>query len=182
MYPHWRYVIENTLGPIRRVTTALSTATPERIDEHGARYGVDVEDSAATLIELESGAIGTILSSWATRVRRDDLLTFQIDGSKGSAIAGLHKCWTTTNAATPRTAHFNIATDMNVDYRASWQEVAEAGPFKNPYRIGWENFLRHLAIDAPLQADFAAGIRDVEFAEACYRSMTEGRWINLAAR
>ena len=182
MYPHWRYVIENTLGPIRRVTTALSTATPERIDEHGKRYTVDVEDNAATLVELESGAIGTILSSWATRVRRDDLLIFQIDGTKGSAIAGLHKCWTTTNAATPRTAHFSIAKDAGIDYRSHWAEVDDPGPFKNPYRIGWENFLRHLAAGAPLQADFAAGIRDVEFAEACYRSMKEGRWQSLAAR
>jgi predicted dehydrogenase len=182
MYPHWRYVIENTLGPIGRVVCSLSTATPERVDERGARYTVDVEDSAATLVELESGAIGAILSSWATRVRRDDLLTFQIDGTRGSAIAGLHKCWTTTNAATPRTAYFNIATDMGVDYRANWQEFADGGPFQNPYRIGWENFLRHLATGVPLQADFAAGIRDVEFAEACYQSMKDGRWVNLAAR
>ena len=83
---------------MRRVVTALATATPERIDEQGARYAVDVEDTASTIVELENGAIGTILSSWATRVRRDDLLTFQIDGTKGSAIAGLHRCWTLTNA------------------------------------------------------------------------------------
>jgi len=180
MFPHWRYVIENTLGPIRRVVTALSTATPERIDERGERYAVDVEDSASTLVELESGAIGTILASWATRVRRDDLLTFQIDGSKGSALAGLHRCWTTTNAQTPRTAHFNIASDMGVDYRANWQEVSDGGPYKNPYRIGWENFLRHLVTGAPMPADLAAGIRDVQFAQACYRSMKEGTWISLA--
>ena len=77
-------------------------------------------------------------------MRRDDLLTFQIDGTKGSAIAGLHRCWTTTGAQTPRTAHFSIATDLNVDYRANWHEVTDVGPFKNPYRIGWENFLRHV--------------------------------------
>ncbi|MEX2033934.1 MAG: Gfo/Idh/MocA family oxidoreductase, partial [Xanthobacteraceae bacterium] len=180
MFPHWRYVIENTLGPIRRVATALSTATPERIDERGERYAVDVEDSASTLIELASGAVGTILASWATRVRRDDLLTFQIDGSKGSALAGLHRCWTTTNAQTPRTAHFNIASDMGVDYRASWQEVSDGGPYKNPYRIGWENFLRHLVTGAPMPADLAAGIRDVQFAQACARSMKEGTWIGMS--
>jgi predicted dehydrogenase len=180
MYPHWRYVIENTLGPMRRVISSLSTATPARIDEKGARYDVDVDDNASTLIELESGAIGTILSSWATRVRRDDLLTFQIDGSNGSAIAGLHRCYTATNAQTPRTAHFSIATDLNVDYRANWEELADPGPFKNPYRIGWENFLRHLVTGAPMQADFAAGIRDVQFAEACYRSVKDGKWVSLA--
>ena len=179
MFPHWRYVIENTLGPIRRVATALSTATPERIDERGERYAVDVEDSASTLVELQSGAVGTILASWATRVRRDDLLTFQIDGAKGSAIAGLHRCWTTTNAQTPRTAHFNVASDMGVDYRANWQEVADGGPYKNPYRIGWENFLRHVVAGAPMPADLAAGIRDVQFAQACYRSMREGTWVSM---
>ena len=180
MYPHWRYVIENTLGPMRRVISSLSTATPARVDEQGARYDVDVDDNAATLIELESGATGTILSSWATRVRRDDLLTFQIDGTNASAVAGLHRCHTITSAQTPRTAHFSIATDLNIDYRAGWQEVADPGPFKNPYRIGWENFLCHLVTGAPMQADFAAGIRDVQFAEACYRSVKDGKWVSLA--
>jgi len=180
MYPHWRYVIENTLGPMRRVISSLSTATPARVDEQGARYDVDVDDNAATLIELESGATGTILSSWATRVRRDDLLTFQIDGTNASAVAGLHRCHTITSAQTPRTAHFSNATDLNIDYRAGWQEVADPGPFKNPYRIGWENFLCHLVTGAPMQADFAAGIRDVQFAEACYRSVKDGKWVSLA--
>jgi predicted dehydrogenase len=180
MYPHWRYVIENMLGPIRRVVTSMSTATPQRIDEQGARYDVDVEDNASTLIELENGATGVILSSWATRVRRDDLLTVQIDGTKASAIAGLHRCWTTTNAQTPRTAHFNIVTDMNVDYRANWHEVAAEGPYKNPYRIGWENFLPHVATGAPMKATLAAGVRDVQFAEACYQSMKDGKWISVA--
>ncbi len=182
MYPHWRYVIENTLGPIRRVATLLSTATPERIDERGERYTVDVEDTASTLVEMESGATGTILSSWATRVRRDDLLTFQIDGTKGSAIAGLHKCWTTTNAQIPRTAHFSITTDANIDYRSHWSEVADPGPFKNPYRIGWEDYLRHVVADTPLKADLAAGVRDVQFAEACYRSVREAAWVSLEPR
>jgi len=180
MYPHWRYVIENMLGPIRRVVTSMSTAIPERIDEGGARYDVDVEDNATTLIELESGATGTILSSWATRVRRDDLLTVQIDGTKASAIAGLHRCWTTTNAQTPRTAHFNIVTDMNIDYRANWHAVEAEGPYKNPYRIGWENFLPHVALGAQMKATLAAGVRDVQFAEACYQSMKDGKWISVA--
>jgi predicted dehydrogenase len=182
MYPHWRYLIENMLGPIRRVASVQSTATPIRVDERGSQYPVDVEDNAATLVELQSGAIGTIVASWATRVRRDDLLTVQIDGAQGSAVAGLHRCWVSTNAQTPRTAHFNIATDMGVDYRAHWNEVADGGPYKNPYRIGWESFLSHVVSNTPLPADFAAGIRDVEFAEACSRSMREGQWISLEPR
>src|SRR4051794_31715536 len=93
MYPHWRYVIERILGPIRRVVAARATAIPERVDESGAPYKVDVDDTSVTLAELASGAVGTIICSWATRVRRDDLLTLQIDGTGGSAVAGLHRCW-----------------------------------------------------------------------------------------
>ena len=181
MYPHWRYVIEGLLGPMRRVITALSTATPERIDEQGARYAVDVEDTASTIVELESAALGTILSSWATRVRRDDLLTFQIDG-KGSALAGLHRCWTLGGAQTPRTAHFSIARDLNIDYRTHWTEVGEGVSPTNPYRVGWENFLRHVVTGSPIEADLAAGIRDLQFAQACYQSMREAKWIDLAPR
>lgn len=179
MYPHFRYVIENLLGPMRRVVTALSTATPERIDEKGVRYPVDVEDTASTIVELESGATGTILASWATRVRRDDLLTFQIDGTRGSAIAGLHRCHTQTHAQTPQTAHFSVAKDLNVDYRAHWTEVSEGVSPVNPYRAGWERFLRHVVTGSPMQADFAAGIRDVQFAQACYRSMKDRSWVDL---
>ena len=180
MYPHFRYMIENLLGPIRRMVSALATATSERIDEKGARYAVDVEDNASTVVELDNGATGTILSSWATRVRRDDLLTFQIDGTEGSAIAGLHRCYVQLNAQTPHTAHFSVATDLNIDYRAKWTEVTAGVSPVNPYRIGWENFLRHVVTGSPMQADFAAGIRDVAFAQACYQSMKEGRWVSLA--
>ena len=181
MYPHWRYVIERILGPIDRVVTVSQTATPERVDERGERYAVDVEDSSATLVALQNGAVGTILSSWATRVRRDDLLTLQVDGTHGSAIAGLHRCWTQSGRETPRVAHFSIMVDPGIDYRAGWREVEAAGPYQNPYRVSWEEFLRHVAADAPLRSDFAAGIRDVQFAEACHRSMREGTWVKLDA-
>jgi predicted dehydrogenase len=179
MYPHWRYIIERILGRIVRVVTAARTAVPERIDERGDRYAVDVEDAAATLVELADGAVGTILSSWATRVRRDDLLTLQVDGTRGSAVAGLHRCWAQPAAGTPRIAHFSVAVDLGVDYRAGWGEAPGEGPYRNPYRVGWEDFLRHVAGDEPLRSDLAAGIRDVQFAEACHRSMKEGTWVKL---
>jgi predicted dehydrogenase len=179
MYPHFRYLIEGMLGPVRRVVTLAATATPERADEAGARYSVDVEDQATTLVELESGATGMIIATWATRVRRDDLITFQIDGSGGSAMAGLHRCYVQPLADTPRIAASNPMVDLAIDYRARWQDAPAAGPYRNPYRIGWEDFLRHLVTDAPLSADFAAGIRDVAFADACGRSVQERRWIDF---
>jgi len=179
MYPHWRYVIEGMLGPIRRVATAAATAVAERVDEAGEPFRVDVDDTSITLAELASGAVGTIACSWATRVRRDDLLTMQIDGTGGSAVAGLHRCWAQSAAETPTVRHFNPTVDIGADYRADWKEVPGAGNYTNPYRVGWERFLRHIAADAPLTSDLAAGIRDVQLAEACYRSAAERKWIAL---
>jgi predicted dehydrogenase len=179
MYSHFRYLIERMLGPIRRVVTAATTTAPERVDEKGERYAVDVEDHAMTLVEIQSGVVGSIIASWATRVRRDDLITFQIDGSRGSAVAGLHRCHTQSIVDTPKVAAFNPMVDLGIDYVSRWQEVPTAGPYPNPYRIGWEEFLRHLVAGAPLRSDFAAGVRDVAFAEACTRSLGSGAWVRL---
>jgi predicted dehydrogenase len=179
MYPHWRYIVETIVGRIVRVASSQWVATPERVDERGDRYAVAVEDSAATLVELEGGAFGTILSSWATRVRRDDLLTLQVDGTKGSAVAGLHRCHVQSLAQTPPIAHFSVMKDIAADYRAGWSEAPPLASYTNPYRVGWERFLRHVATDAPMPSDFAAGIRDVAFAEACHRSMRERTWISF---
>jgi predicted dehydrogenase len=179
MYSHFRYLIEGMLGPIRRVVTSAAAAVPERVDEAGMRYAVDVEDQATTLVELASGATGTVIASWATRVRRDDLMTFQIDGTKGSAIAGLHRCHMQPLVDTPRIAAFNPMVDLAIDYRARWRETPAAGPYVNPYRIGWEDFLRHLVTDMRLRSDLAAGLRDVAFAEACGRSAREGGWVEF---
>jgi predicted dehydrogenase len=178
MYPHWRYIIEGLLGPIRRVVCATWTAIPERIDEGGRQYQVDVEDSAATLLEMESGAYGVITSSWATRVRRDDLVTLQVDGTAGSAVAGLHRCKLQSMAETPRT-HWDVNADHGYNYDAQWTDAPDLTPFKNSYRAGWEAFLRHVVVDAPFASDLSAGIRDVELAAACYKSAAEGCWAAL---
>jgi predicted dehydrogenase len=184
MHPHWRYVIEGLLGPIRRVAATAWTGQTERADEAGKRFGVDVEDSTHTLLEMASGARGAILSSWSTRVRRDDLVTFQIDGTDGSAVAGLRRCWKQAAKDTPTIRGFLMGRDADtmqvaVDYRDAWEEVPDVAPYKNPYRFGWEGFIRHVVADTPFYADLAAGIRDVQLAEACQRSAMEGKWIEL---
>ncbi len=118
---------------------------------------VDVDDTSVTLAELASGAVGTIICSWATRVRRDDLVTLQIDGTGGSALAGLHRCWVQSAADTPTIRRFNPDTDIGENYRAQWTEVADTNTHTNPYRVGWENFLRHVIAGTPLVCDLAAG-------------------------
>jgi len=112
-------------------------------------------------------------------VRRDDLLTLQVDGTKGSALAGLHRCHVQSTAQTPAVAHFSVMKDLRFDYRAGWSEAPPLPAYRNPYRMGWEQFLRHVATGAPLPSSLASGIRDVAFAEACHRSMAERRWIDL---
>ena len=181
MYPHWRYLIENILGPIKKVVTAAATAQPARVDETGQPFAVDVEDSSMTLAELASGATGAIICSWATRVRRDDLVTLQVDGTGGSALAGLHRCWMQSAADTPMIRRFDPDVDIAADYRGEWREVAGSGSNTNPYRVGWEHYLRHLVTGTPLTSDLSAGVRDVQLAEACYRSVEEQRWIEMPA-
>lgn len=185
MHPHWRYVIEGILGPIAQVACTAWTARPERIDEDGKRYNVDVEDATATLLELESGARGAIMSSWATRPRGDDLVTFQIDGTGGSAVAGLRRCWAQSAADTPRIEGFNMGPDaatmdVSVDYASQWKEVPDVGPYKNPYRFGWEGFIPHVVAGTPFAHTLAAGIRDVQLAEACALSSADHSWVGMA--
>ena len=184
MHPHWRYIVEGTLGPIVRVAALSWTGQTERADEAGARFEVDVEDNAHTLLELESGARGAILSSWSTRVRREDLVTFQVDGTNGSAVAGLRRCWKQVAGDTPLVRGFLMGRDadtmdVSVDYREGWKEEPDPAPYKNPYRYGWECFIRHVVSDEPFYADLSAGIRDVRLAEACLKSAQEGGWVNM---
>lgn len=179
MYPHWRYVVEGIVGPIKRVVSAAWTALPERLDEDGKPYAVDTDDSNATLIELESGAFGTITSTWATRVKSDDLVTFHVDGTEGSAVAGIHRCYTQSLASTP-IARFDPNTDHNLDYHSGWQPAPHDPPFTNGYRMGWEAFIRHVVNDEPLAADINAGLRDVALAKACYASLGEDGWVPMS--
>lgn len=131
------------------------------------------------MAELEDGAVGTIVCSWATRVRRDDLLTFQIDGTGGSAVAGLHRCWAQSAGDTPEVRHINPMADIGFDYRRDWKEVSGPAVYANSYRVGWERFLKHIVAGATLLSDLAAGVRDVKLVEACHRSAAEGRWMTL---
>jgi predicted dehydrogenase len=106
-------------------------------------------------------------------------MTFQVDGTRGSAVAGLHRCYAQAIDDTPKVAAFNPMIDLGIDYASRWQEVPATGPYPNPYRVGWEDFLRHLIAGTPLRSDFSAGIRDVAFAQACYRSLASGASVRL---
>jgi predicted dehydrogenase len=178
MFAHWRYIFDRLLGPITSVSCRHATLQPRRIDESGLPYEVDVEDHAFAVFELEGGVLAQISSSWANRVKRDDLLQIQVDGTAGSAVAGLHRCFIQPAAATPR-PFFSPETPQAMNFDAQWQELPDLEPFENGYRAGWELFLRHVAEDAPFPAPLIEGAKSVQLAEACYRSHRERSWVDL---
>jgi predicted dehydrogenase len=178
MFAHWRYIFDRLLGPIRAVSCRCMTAQPERRDEAGHIYAVDVEDHAFAIFELEGGALAQVSSSWASRVKRDDLLQIQVDGTAGSAVCGLHRCHIQPAPATPR-PFFDPERPQAMVFDEQWQELPELEPFRNSYRAGWDLFLRHLAEDAPFPSPLIEGAKSVQLAEACYLSDRERRWVDL---
>lgn len=178
MFAHWRYIFDRLLGPIEAVSCREMTAQPRRIDETGEAYDVDVEDHAFAIFELAGGAIAQVSSSWASRVKRDDLLQIQVDGTQGSAVCGLHRCFIQPLAATPR-PFFDAERPQTAVFDDEWQEMPTLDPFKNSYREGWELFLRHIAEDGPFPSPLIEGAKGVQLAEACHQSHRERRWITL---
>ncbi len=179
MFAHWRYVFDRLLGEIASVSCRHMTAQPQRRDEAGRPYEVDVEDHAFAIFELKGGVLAQIASSWASRVKRDDLLQIQVDGAKGSAVAGLHRCFVQPLVATPR-PFFDPERPQSMVFDEEWQEMPDLEPVKNGYRAGWELFLRHVAEDAPFPSPLLEGAKSVQLAEACRQSHRERRWIDLS--
>ncbi len=179
MLCHWRYVLDNLFGAVQSVSCLGATHIPERVDEAGRRYAADTDDAAYATFQLAGGVVAQINSSWTTRVRRDDLVTFHVDGTHGSAVAGLTRCWTQARVNTPKPV-WNPDVPQTIDFRAGWSEVPDTEPYPNGFRVQWELFLRHVAGEVPEYPwDLLAGARGVQLAEAGLRSWAERRWIDL---
>ncbi|MFI6787030.1 Gfo/Idh/MocA family protein [Nonomuraea sp. NPDC050383] len=178
MFPHWHYVMENLFGRVRSVYAQAVTHVPQRVDEQGHAYQATADDAAYGVFELEGGVIAQINSSWTVRVNRDELVEFQVDGTEGSAVAGLRNCRVQHRAATPKPV-WNPDLPVTARFRDGWQEVPDNAEFDNGFKIQWELFVRHVLEDAPFPYDFAAGARGVQLAELGLRSSAEGRRIEV---
>lgn len=179
MLCHWRYVLDNLFGEVRSVSCLGATHIPERIDEAGRRYKADADDAAYATFQLAGGVIAHMNCSWATRVRRDDLVTFHVDGTHGSAVAGLMDCWTQSRVNTPR-AVWSPDTPQPIDFHEGWQKVPDTQTYPNGFRLQWEQFLRHVVGDNPdYSFDLLAGAKGVQLAQAGLQSWAERRWIDL---
>ena len=178
MYCHWRYIVDELFGPIRQVVALGTTLIPERVDEQGEVYRATADDAAYGILALDGGLVVQINSSWCTRVRRDDLLTVHVDGTEGSAVAGLRECWVQSAKETPR-AVWNPDIPQPIDLSRSWDKVAEREPFDNAFKIQWELFLRHVAEGGEFPWDFLQAARGVQLAELAERSSIERRWLEV---
>lgn len=178
MFCHWRYVIDHTIGPVAGVFATAATEIPERIDEAGAAYPCTADDAAYALFKTDDGVVCQFNSSWNTRVRRDDLLTIQVDGTRGSAVAGLRRCWIQSLADTPRPV-WNPDVEQTIDFAAGWREYAGDDIFENAFKVQWGLFLKHVAVSEPWSFGLEEGAKGVQLAEAGERSWGEGRWIEL---
>ncbi|MFE6688063.1 Gfo/Idh/MocA family protein [Streptomyces sp. NPDC057743] len=174
MFPHWEYVLHELFGPVRAVQARVATHLPRRWDESGAPYEATADDAAYALFELDGGTLAQINSSWAVRVHRDELLEFQVDGTEGSAVAGLRRCRVQHRATTPKPV-WNPDLPSTEPFRDQWQEVPDNAAFDNAFKAQWELFLRHVVADAPWHWDLWAGARGVQLAELGLRSSAEGR-------
>jgi predicted dehydrogenase len=180
MLCHWRYVLDNLFGEVEAVSCLGATHIPERVDEKGAAYRADADDAAYATFQLAGGVVAHINSSWDVRVRRDDLVTFQVDGTHGSAVAGLHKCFTQHRVNTPKPV-WNPDQPQAIDFFQNWEEVPDNRAYLNGFRAQWEMFLRHVAEDGPWPYGLEQGAKGVQLATLGLQSWAERRWLDVPA-
>jgi predicted dehydrogenase len=179
MLCHWRYVLDNLFGKVQAVSCLGATHIPSRVDENGKTYQADADDAAYATFQLEGGVIAHINSSWDVRVRRDDLVTFQVDGTHGSAVAGLTKCFSQHRVNTPRPV-WNPDVPQTMNFFDQWEEVPDVGS-ENGFKIQWEDFIRHVTADTPWHHGLIEGVKGVQLAELGMQSWAERRWIDVPA-
>jgi predicted dehydrogenase len=178
MLCHWRYVLDNLFGAVECVSCLGATHIPKRWDETGKPYKADADDAAYATFQLAGGIIAQINSSWCTRVRRDDLVTFHVDGTLGSAVAGLTKCWSQARVNTPRPV-WNPDVPQPIDFYKTWSEVPDTAATENGFKVEWELFICHLFENTPFKWNLLEGAKGVQLAEAGLKSWKERRWIDI---
>lgn len=178
MLCHWRYVLDHVFGKVKAVSCLGATHIPERVDEQGKAYKCTADDAAYATFELEGGVIAHFNSSWAVRVRRDDLLTLQVDGTKGSAVAGLRECYTQHYGNTPKPV-WNPDIEQPIKFFEGWSKVPEQEVFENAFKVQWELFLRHVVKDEPFPWDLREGAKGVQLAEKGIESWEKRCWLDI---
>src|SRR4051794_16091452 len=178
MFPHWNYVLENLFGRVESVYARAVTHIPTRYDESGQPYAATADDAVYAVFDLAGGVIVQLNSSWTVRVDRKELVEFQVDGTHGSAVAGLFGCRVQPRNVTPKPVWNPDLRDEH-DYARDWMEVPENDVYENGFKVQWEHFIRHVVEDAPYHFDLLAGARGVRLAEAGLESSRTGVRVDL---
>jgi len=178
MFCHWRYLLDDVFGRVKAVSCLGATHIPERFDESGNKYKCTAEDAAYATFELEGGIIAHFNSSWTVRVRRDDLLTLQVDGTKGSAIAGLRECYMQDYNHTPRPV-WNPDIIQPINFFEGWTKIPDQENYENAFKAQWELFLRYVVNNDPFPWDLKEGARGVQLAEMAQESWSGRCWMNI---
>lgn len=182
MMCHWRYVLDNLFGEVKSISCLGATHIPRRWDENGKPYPATADDAAYAIAELVGHdgepVIAQLNMSWATRVRRDDLVTFHVDGTHGSAVAGLQECRAQSRVATPRPV-WNPDVKQTMNFFDQWQEVPDTEFHDNGFKIQWEHFIRHVVEDAPYKWTLPEGAKGVQLVEAALQSWKERRFVDI---
>ncbi len=178
MLCHWRYVLDNLFGQVKAVSCLGATHIKQRWDETGTPYPCTADDAAYATFELANGVIAHFNSSWCVRVRRDDLLTLQVDGTHGSAVAGLRDCVVQHASVTPRPV-WNPDIPNPLNFFDNWERVPDYQPFDNAFKAQWELFLRHVVLDEPFPWDLLAGAKGVQLAEKGLESWARRTWVDV---
>lgn len=174
MFCHWNYVLEGILGRVETVTARTITHLPERWDETGERYDATADDAAYGIFDIEGGIVAQINSSWTVRVRRDELVEFQVDGTHGSAVAGLRNCVIQPASASPKPV-WNPDLPSGEPFREQWIPVPDNDDLENGFKLQWIEFLRDVIAGRPHRFDLLSAARGVQLAELGLRSSDEGR-------
>ena len=178
MFCHWRYLLDRTFGNVQSVSCHGATHIAQRVDEHGHPYAATADDAAYGSFEIAGGIFAQMNSSWTTRVYRDELLTLHVDGTEGSAIAGLRDCRTQHRVNTPKPV-WNPDVPNPIDFRAGWQQVPDNATFDNAFKVQWEMFLRHIVLGDPFPYDLMEGAKGVQLATLGLQSWRERRWLDV---
>src|SRR5215831_5333739 len=178
MLCHWRYVLDNLFGEVKAVSCLGAIHVPERWDEGNRKYQSTAEDAAYATLQLEGGVIAHFNSSWCVRVRRDDLLTLQVDGTHGSAVAGLRRCLTQSRVNTPKPV-WNPDIPQPIDFYQGWQEVPDNAAWDNAFKAQWELYLKHVAGEGDFRWNLMEAAKGVQLADTAYKSWRERRWLDI---
>jgi predicted dehydrogenase len=179
MFCHWRYILDNLFGGVTAVSALGATHIPTRWDENGKPFTCTADDAAYATFQLPDGVVAQFNSSWTVRVRRDDLLTLQVDGTHGSAVAGLRHCWMQPYNATPRPV-WNPDIENPIDFSRSWVEVTSQEEYDNAFKVEWELFLRHVVKNEPFPWNLLEGAKGVQLAERGIESWNKRAWVDIA--